>query len=94
MGAAITAMPQAAIADPWRSVGLMLSSTVCESGTRAAPKSPCSQRKITISATDCAMPQSMEAMVKPTTETMKRRLRPIRAVRNPVSGVAIAAATM
>jgi hypothetical protein len=90
----MTAMPQAAMAEPCRSGGLMLSSTVWESGTSAAPKTPCSQRKITISVTDCAMPQSMEATVNPTTDTMKSRFKPMRAVRNPVSGVAMAAATM
>jgi hypothetical protein len=40
------------------------------------------------------MPHSTEAPVKPTTVTRKTRLRPKRAVRKPVTGVMMAAATM
>jgi len=36
----------------------------------------------------------METAVKPTTDQMKRRLRPKRAERKPVSGMKMAAATM
>ncbi len=40
------------------------------------------------------MPQSMEATVKPAMQIMNSRLRPIRSLTQPVSGVAIAAATI
>ena len=40
------------------------------------------------------MPHSIEAMVKPATETRNRRLRPNRPARKPVGGVMIAAATI
>ena len=71
----------------------MFISTVCESGTRAAPNIPCRRRDSTISTRDCDTPQSIEATVKPVTETRRTRLSPKRPVRNPVVGVMIAAAT-
>jgi hypothetical protein len=40
------------------------------------------------------MPHSIEAKVKPATETRSRRLRPNRPARNPVVGIMIAAATI
>lgn len=52
------------------------------------------QAKRTICVRFCAAPHSMEATVKPTTAHMNTRLRPRRAVRNPVSGMKMAAATM
>ena len=72
----------------------MLSSTVCDSGTSAAPNEPCKIRKSTICTKDCAMPHSIEAAVKPATETRKTRLSPKRLARKPVGGVMIAAATI
>ena len=52
--------PQIAIAWPCRSRGLMSRSTDCDSGTSAAPKTPCRMRKSTISSRLVAMPQSTE----------------------------------
>jgi len=43
---------------------------------------------------DCAIPHSIDATVKPATQARKRRLRPNRPARKPVSGVMIAAATI
>jgi hypothetical protein len=40
------------------------------------------------------MPQSIEASVKPSVDTINKRLRPKRAAKNPVGGVMIAAAVM
>ena len=86
--------PQIAMAWPCFSGGLMSSSTACESGISAAPNTPCSTRKITISGRLVAMPQSMEAAVKPAMEIRNIRLRPIRSASQPESGVMIAADTM
>ena len=72
----------------------MLSSTVCASGAMKAPQMPCSTRNITISSRLFARPHSADAMVKPTTEKMNSRFWPIRSDIQPVSGVAMAAATM
>ena len=72
----------------------MSSSTACDSGTRAAPNTPCSSRNTTISGSDCATPHSTEATVKPATATRNSRLRPKRAASQPVGGVMMAAATM
>ena len=72
----------------------MLNNTDCDSGTSAAPKAPCSTRNSTICGSDCAMPQSIDASVKPVIETMKSRLMPNRPARKPVGGVMIAAATI
>ena len=66
------------MAEPCRSFGLMLSSTVCDSGTSAAPNRPCKTRNSTICTSDWAMPHSIEATVKPATETRNRRLSPNR----------------
>ena len=72
----------------------MFISTVCDSGTRAAPNTPCSTRNSTICGSVCAMPHSIEATVKPATETRNSRFSPNRPERNPVGGVMMAAATM
>ena len=61
----------------------MLSSTDCESGTSAAPNAPCRIRNSTICTSDCAMPHSIEATVKPATEARKRRFSPKRAGEEP-----------
>ena len=76
------------------SFGLMSSRTVCDSGTIAAPNTPCSRRNTTISSRLQAMPQSIEVTVKPTTEIRNSSLRPKRSDSQPVTGVMIAAATM
>ena len=83
-----------AIADPCFSLGKLSSSTAWESGTSAAPNTPCTRRKATISGSEVAMPHSIEATVKPATDHANSRLRPKRAARNPAGGVMIAAATM
>ncbi len=68
--------------------------TDCDSGTSAAPNMPCKTRNSTISGNDCAMPQRIDAMVKPATAVTNSRVRPNRAARKPVGAVMIAAATM
>ena len=68
--------------------------TVWASGEIIAPQIPCSTRNITISGRLVAMPHSAEAMVKPITENRNRRFWPMRSLIQPVSGVAMAAATM
>ena len=90
----MTPTPHNAIAEPCRSGGLMSSSTACDSGTSAAPKTPCSKRNATISGSEVAMPHSSDAAVKPTIETRNSRLRPKRRASQPVGGVMIAAATI
>ena len=50
----------------------------CDSGTSAAPKTPCNSRNITICGRDCAAPHSMEAAVKPNRHSRKRFFRPNR----------------
>ena len=94
MGPTITPTPHMAMADPCSSFGWVSSRTACESGTRLAPNTPCSRRKTTIWLRLWAAPHIIEARVKPTTDHMKTRLRPKRAVTKPVSGMKIAAATM
>ena len=47
---------------------------------------PCRIRNSTICASDCAMPHSIDATVKPATATRNRRLRPNRPARKPVGG--------
>ena len=79
-----------AIAEVWRSRGQVSSITACDSGTSAAPNTPCRRRAATISVSDCAAPQSADATVKPTMAIEKTRLRPKRAVQKPISGVQIA----
>ena len=87
--------PQIAIAWPTFSRGLMSSSTACDSGTSAAPNTPCSRRAATISTRLSARPHSAEATVKPTTEIeehLRRPQWPRTASRS--AACAIAAATM
>jgi hypothetical protein len=86
--------PQIAIAWPTFSFGLMSSSTACDSGTSAAPKTPCSSRAATICHSEAAMPHIAEAAVKPITATMNTLRRPHCPHSQPVTGVAMAAATM
>ena len=68
--------------------------TACDSGTSAAPNTPCSRRNSTIWLMSCASPHSTEATVKPAEQMMKMRLRPKRLATQPTGAVMIAAATM
>ena len=72
----------------------MSSIVACDSGTSAAPNTPCNSRNSTICSSDCATPHSMDATVKPTRQVMNRFLRPNRAASQPTGAVMIAAATM
>ena len=94
IGPTMMPAPQIAMARPCSSLGLMLRSTVCESGTSAAPNTPCSTRKRIISSRLVARPQAIEATTKPAVETMKSSRSPMRSLSQPVTGVMIAAATM
>ena len=87
-------MPQTAMAWPCFSRGLMSSSTACDRGSMAAPKTPWISRNSTSSARLVEMPHSAEATVKPAIETMNTFFWPNRPVIHPVEGVKIAAATM
>ena len=66
----------------------------CDSGTSAAPNTPCRMRNITICGSDCAAPHIIEVMVKPTRHEMNRYLRPKRPASQPTGAVMIAAAVM
>ena len=66
----------------------------CDSGTSAAPNTPCSSRKTTICVSDCAAPHIIEATVKPTRQVMNRYFRPNRDASHPTGAVMIAAAVM
>ncbi len=94
IGPTMMPAPQIAIALPCSSRLLILRSTVCDSGTSAAPQMPCRVRKTTISPRLVAAPQAIEVRMKPPTETMKSSRSPIRSESQPVTGVMIAAATM
>ncbi len=94
IGPTMIPAPQSAMACPAFSRGLMSSRKVCDSGTMAAPKTPCSSRKPTIEGRLQDRPQAIEASVKPTIETRNSSRLPIRSASQPVTGVMIAAATM
>ena len=66
----------------------------CDSGTSAAPNTPCNSRNSTICSNDCATPHSMDATVNPTRQETNRVLRPNRVASQPTGAVMIAAATM
>ena len=68
--------------------------TACESGTSGAPNAPCKIRYATSCSSEVALPQSIDAIVKPITEPTNSVLRPTRSASTPVSGVMIAADTM
>ena len=57
-----------AVADPCFSGGLISMITTCESGTRAAPNTPCSNRAPTMKASELARPHNAEAAVNPATD--------------------------
>src|ERR1700722_4291675 len=66
----------------------------CDSGTRAAPNTPCRMRNVTICGSDCAAPHIIDVMVKPTRHVMNRYFRPNRAASQPTGAVMIAAAVI
>ena len=66
----------------------------CDSGTSAAPNTPCSTRNATICGSDCAAPHIIEATVNPIRHVMNRYFRPNRAASQPTGAVMIAAAVM
>ncbi len=94
MGPIMTPTPHTAMAEPCFAGGLMSSNTAWESGTSAAPHSPCSSRASTICANDPATPHSTDASVNPAMETRNTRFSPNRSVSQPDKGVAMPAATM
>src|SRR3546814_6684942 len=94
IGQTMTPMPQIDIAFACRSGGLMSIITVWESGGIKAPQMPWSRRNATISSRLVAMPQSINAMMKPLMATRKRLREQKRTESQPVSGEAIDAATM
>jgi hypothetical protein len=83
-----------AMAEPCFSLGLISNNTTWDSGTRAAPNTPCSRRAATISAREFDIPHSTEATVKPPIDARNMFFCPKRSTNQPVSGVAMAAATM
>jgi len=62
----------------------MSSKTTWDSGTRAAPNTPCKSRAATISASEFAMPHSNRATVKPPMATKKICFCPKRSTSHPV----------
>src|ERR1700716_2173308 len=87
-------MPQIAMAEPCFSFGLISIKTTWDKGTRAAPNTPCNSRAATISASEFDMPHNMDATVKPLMDAKNMFFCPNRSTNQPVSGVAMAAATM
>ena len=69
-------------------------STTCARGTSAAPKTPCRRRAATICASEFDIPHNAEATVKPVIEAMKIFFWPKRSHNQPVTGVAMPAATI
>jgi hypothetical protein len=69
------------------------SSTACDSGCSAPPVAPCTTRKKISEPRVGARPHRKEALVKPTTEIISRRLRPNALASQPVIGRMIALAT-
>ena len=92
IGPSITPMPQIAITLPRFCGGYMSSITACDKGPRAAPNTPWIRRKSTICSRLCEAPHSMEAMVKPAMEVMRKFFLPKRAASQPTGAVMIAAA--
>ena len=94
IGPTMTPTPQIAIAEPCFSGGLISNKTTWDNGTRAAPNTPCRSRAATISSSEFDIPQSTEASVKPLMDAKNMFLCPKRSTNQPVSGVAMAAATI
>ncbi len=90
-----TTMPSAQIpiARPRFSGGKDSSITACETGCMAPPDSPCRTRKRTSAKSEVAKPQSTDVMVKPLTDSRRRRRRPILCASQPASGSTMALAT-
>jgi hypothetical protein len=65
-----------------------------ESGTREAPKAPCSARNSTSCSSVWAAPHSIDTTVKPTTAITSTRRRPKRLAQKPAIGVMIAEHTI
>ena len=86
--------PKIAIACPSFSRGLMSSRMACASGTIMAPPTPWITRNSTICSRLVAMPHNTDAAVKLATASSSSILRPRRSDSQPVSGVAMAEATM
>jgi hypothetical protein len=62
----------------------------CDSGTSAAPNTPCSNRNDTICVRLCEMPHRADAATKPAMQISRKRLRPQTSVKYPVKGMKIA----
>ncbi len=69
----------------------MSSIVACDSGTSAAPPTPCSSRNTTICGSVCAAPHSIDVAVNPARHMMNSRLRPNRTAIHPTGAVMIAA---
>ena len=87
-------MPHKVIACTWRERGLISSISACPSGMMNAPNPPCTSRATTITGSDQASAHTTEAMVNTVTDHSSRARRPILSVSHPVTGVAIAEATI
>ncbi len=94
IGPTMMPAPKMAMAWPSFSRGLMSIIVAWASGASTAPQMPCATRNSTISSRLVAMPQSSEAPVKPITANSSRLRRPMKSANQPVSGVAMAAATI
>jgi len=72
----------------------MFNRTDCDSGMAKAPNAPCAMRASTSSGRLEATPHSIEARVKPATESRSVFFAPITVVIQPETGVIMAPATM
>ena len=86
--------PHSAIAWPCLARGQASRMKACASGAMNAPKAPCNMRNTTICSSDCASPHSIDAATKPATDHRNNCRRPIFSASQPVSGVAMAVATI
>src|SRR5580693_227114 len=94
IGPKMTPMPQTDIACACRWGGLICSNTDCDSGTSAAPQTPCIKRYTTICPRLVATPHKIEAKVKPATEMKNTHLMPKRPASQPVSADRLARRTL
>jgi len=90
----VTPIPQIDIARPKSLGGLMSNNRAWDSGTRAAPPTPCMKRNSTICGSEFARPHSAEARVNRKMEARNTRRRPNSPASHPVSGMVTAAATI
>src|SRR4051812_36620464 len=93
MGATTIPSAQKPIALPRSCGGKASRRTACESGCNAPPVAPWIRRKMISIGSVGARPHRNEAAVKPTTDSISRRLRPNVAASQPVIGRMIALAT-